>query len=93
MRGLGDFVGLLEGAGLEASFTDFLTDGEEEAGTKAGSGGGGGGPMEGIGGGGGGGGLKLPLKDELGWISVSGDGGGGNSGEVEQAGRGLRELP
>lgn len=49
--------------------------------------------MEGPGGGGGGGGLKLPLKDELGWISVSGDGGGGNSGEVEQAGDGLRVAP
>lgn len=93
IRGLGDFAGLLERAGLGAYFTDFPTDGEEEDGTKAGSGGGGGGPIEGTGGGGGGGGLKLPLRDELGLISVSGDGGGGNSGEVEQAGSGLREVP
>lgn len=88
IRGLGDFVGLLERAGFGASFTAFTKDGE--GGTKAGSGGGGGGPMEGMGGGGGGGGLKLPLKDELGWISISGDGGGGNSGESEQAAGGLR---
>lgn len=93
IRGLGDFVGLLETAGLGASFTAFTADGEEEGGIKAGSGGGGGGPMVGTGGGGGGGGLKLPLKDRLGWISVSGDGGGGNSGEVEQAGGGLRAGP
>lgn len=94
MRGLGEFVGLLERAGLGASFfTAFTKDGEEEGGTKAGSGGGGGGPMEGTGGGGGGGGLKLPLKDELEWISNSGDGGGGNSGEVEQAEGGLRVGP
>lgn len=86
IRGLGDFVGLLERAGFGASFTAFTKDGE--GGTKAGSGGGGGGPMEGMGGGGGG--LKLTLKDELGWISISGDGGGGNSGESEQAAGGLR---
>lgn len=92
MRGLLDFVGLLEGAGFGASFTDFFRDREEEAGTKAGSGGGGGGPVEGTGGGGGGGGLKLPLKDELEGMRVSGDGGGGKSGEVEQQ-AGLRELP
>lgn len=30
------------------------------------------------------------MKDELGGIKASGDGGGGNSGEVEQAGGGLR---
>lgn len=90
IRGLGDFVGLLERAGFGAPFIAFTKDGEEEGGTKAGSGGGGGGPIEGTGGGGGGGGLKLPLKDELGWISISGDGGGGNSGEVEQARGGLR---
>lgn len=33
------------------------------------------------------------MKDELWWMSVSGDGGGGNSGEVEQAGGGLRAGP
>lgn len=33
------------------------------------------------------------MKDKLGWISISGDGGGGNSGEVEQAGGGLRVGP
>lgn len=90
MRGLGDFVGLLEGAALGEAFT---MDGEDEGGTKAGSGGAGGGPMEGTGRGGGGGGLKLELKDELGWISMSGDGGGGNSGEVEQAGDSTRCGP
>lgn len=58
MRGLGEFVGLLEGASLGASFSAFLKDGEEEAVTVASRGGGGGG--------GGGGGLKLPLGDELG---------------------------
>lgn len=58
MRGLGEFVGLLEGAALGASVSAFLKDGEEEAVTVAGKGGGGGG--------GGGGGLKLPLGDELG---------------------------
>lgn len=93
MRGLGDFVGLLETAGLGASFIAFTADGKEEGGIKAGGGGGGGGPMVGTGGGGGGGGLKLPLKDRLGWISVSGDGGGGNSGEVQQGGGGLRVGP
>lgn len=93
IRGLGDCEGLLEVAGLEASFPAFTKDGEEEGGLKEGSGGGGGGPKEGTGGGGGGGGLKLPLKDELGWINRSGDGGGGNSGETEQAGCGLREVP
>lgn len=86
IRGLGDFVGLLERAALGASFTALAKPGEENDGTQAGNGGGGGGP---IGGGGGGGGLKLPLKDELEGNSVSGDGGGGKSGEVEQAGGGL----
>lgn len=89
MRGLGDCVGLLERAGLEAPFAGFLIFEEREVGTKAGSGGGGGGPISG---GGGGGGLRLLLKDELGLISMSGDGGGGNSGEVEQPGRGLKEV-
>lgn len=87
MRGLGDFVGLMEGAALGEAFT---MDGEDEGESKAGSGGGGGART---GGGGGGGGLKLELKDELGWISISGDGGGGNSGEVEQAGDGVRVGP
>lgn len=93
IRGLGDCVRLLEVAGLGASFTALTKDGEKEGGLKAGSGGGGGGPNERTGGGGGGGGLKLPLKDELGWINISGDGGGGNSGEVEQAGSGFRDVP
>lgn len=93
IRGLDDFVGLLERAGLGLSFTAFTKDGDEECGTKRGSGGGGGGPREDTGGGGGGGGLKLPLKDELEGINISGDGGGGNSGEVEHAGGGLRVEP
>ena len=61
-------MGLLEIAGLGASFAAFTRDREKEGGEKVGrgGGGGGGGPQEGIGGGGGGGGLKLPLKDKLG---------------------------
>lgn len=92
IKGLGEFVGLLEIAALGASFAALTKDGEDEGGPKDGSGGGGEGPKEGKGGGGGGGGLKLPLKDELGWINISGDGGGGNSGDVEETWSGLREV-
>lgn len=90
MRGLGEGMELLERASLGACFCGLTTNEGEDDGTKEGRGGGGGGSMLGYGGGGGGGELKLPLKEELGWIRFSGDGGGGNSGEVEQAGGRLR---
>lgn len=88
IKGLGDFEGLLERSASGGSLAAFL-GGKESAEAEVGNGGGGGGPV--VGRGGGGGGLRLPLKDELVWISMSGDGGGGNSGEVEQSGRELRE--
>lgn len=61
MRGLADFVGMVDSSGVGATFTAFL--GEKVASTRGGKGGGGGGagPVEGSGGGG----LRRPLKDEL----------------------------